>query len=66
MEAISKEKKTKQDAIDFINILEAAVYSNGGAKKNAEALKSIELARKYMNDRSPSLKMLLEYVALSI
>jgi DNA polymerase-3 subunit delta' len=66
MEAISKEKKTKQDAIDFINVLEAAVYSNGGAKKNAEALKSIELARKYMNDRSPSMKMLLEYVALNI
>jgi DNA polymerase III delta prime subunit len=66
MEAISKEKKTKQDAIDFINVLEAAVYSNGGVKKNVEALKSIELARKYMNDRSPSMKMLLEYVALNI
>lgn len=66
MEAISKEKKTKQDAIDFINALEAVIYSNGGAKKNAEALKSIELARKYMNDRSPSIKILLEYVALSI
>jgi DNA polymerase III gamma/tau subunit len=66
MDAISKEKKTKQDAIDFIDALEVAMYSNGGAKKNIDALKAVELARKYMNDRSPSMKMLLEYVSLNI
>jgi DNA polymerase III delta prime subunit len=65
MDAIAKEKKTKQDVIDLINALEAAVYAKGGVKKNAQALEAIALSRKYMNDRAPSLKMLLEYVALN-
>ncbi len=66
MDAISKEKKIKQDAIDLVNAIEAAAYSRGGAKKNAPALEAINVARKYMNDRSPSMKMLLEYVALNV
>jgi DNA polymerase III delta prime subunit len=66
MDEISKDKRPKQDAIDLIDAVEEIIYAQGVTKKNAQALEAIELARKYMNDRSPSLKMLLEYVALSI
>ena len=66
MDDITKEKRTKQDAIDFLNAIQSAVYDKSGAIEGKSALKSIEIARKYMNDRSPSLKMLLEYVALNL
>ncbi len=69
MEDITKEKRPKQDAIDFLNALQEAVYGKGvkaGPAGNTGALEAIETARRYMNDRAPSLKMLLEYVALSV
>jgi DNA polymerase III delta prime subunit len=72
MDSITKEKKTKQDAIDLINAIEAAAYLKAGARsakelaKVAPTLETIQIARKYMNDRSPSMKMLLEYVALNV
>jgi DNA polymerase III delta prime subunit len=70
MEDISKEKKFKQDAIDLLNAIQSQVYVNsktkGGLQKLAAKLEAIEKARSYMNDRAPSLKMLLEYVSLSI
>lgn len=66
IEDIAKEKKTKQDAVDFLNQIQAAVYVSKGSKNGARELETIETARKYMNDRAPSLKMLLEYVALNI
>lgn len=69
MDDISKEKKTKQDAIDFLNALEEAVHSGtkntADLKKNRQALEAILLAGKYAGDRAPSMKMLLEYVALN-
>ncbi|MDB5239028.1 MAG: polymerase subunit delta, polymerase subunit delta protein [Candidatus Parcubacteria bacterium] len=65
MEDISKEKRPKQDAVDLLNAVQEAVHAKGAAK-NAQALEAIEISRTYMNDRSPSLKMLLEYVALSV
>lgn len=69
MEEITKEKRPKQDAIDFLNALQEVVYSKGvkdGAGGNIAKLQAIETARTYMNDRAPSLKMLLEYVALNV
>ena len=74
MDDISKEKRPKQDAIDFINAIQEAIYSRahsiadpkGRLSKNAKALEAIETARTYMNDRAPSLKMLLEFVAMSV
>jgi predicted RecB family endonuclease len=63
---ISKEKKTKQEAIDFLEAIQAAIYKEKGVKNGKVILEAIETARKYANDRSPSLKMLLEYVALNI
>ncbi len=63
---ISKEKKTKQDAIDLLNAIQAVVYAERGAKEGKSALLAIELARNYIHDRAPSVKMLLEYVMLGI
>lgn len=62
---VSKEKKTKRDVIGFLDGLEAAVRAKG-VRDNAAALEAMELARKYADDRAPSLKMLLEYAAMNI
>jgi len=65
MDSIAKDKKTKQNAVDLLNSIEEIVHGSG-VRNNENALEAIETARKYMNDRSPSLKMLLEYVALNV
>jgi len=74
VEEISKEKKTKQDAIDFVSAVEAVIYENistaGKSKdsllKNKKGLEAIDLVRNYIHDRAPSVKMLLEYMALNL
>ena len=66
VDEISKEKKTKQDAIDFLNVIERVVYKKNDVKRDRKILKAIDTARNYLNDRAPSVKMLLEYVALNI
>ena len=66
LDEISKEKKTKQDALDFLDSLQSAIYVSRGVRSGLEIFRSIEIARKYLNDRSPSIKMLLEYVVLSL
>jgi len=70
MDQITKEKKTKQDAIDLLNALEELIHANSkgsiGLTKNTTALESVLLAGKYATDRAPSMKMLLEYVALNV
>lgn len=63
---ISKEKKTKRDAIEFLDALEAHIYEKNGVKAGGEALRAIDTAKKYANDRAPSIKMLLEYAILSV
>jgi hypothetical protein len=70
VDEISKEKKTKKGAIDFVNAVQEVIYSNNKSKdgliKSETAFKAIEIARSYLNDRAPSVKMLLEYVALNV
>ncbi len=66
VEDISKEKKTRQDAITFLNAIEKEVYEQKGVKNGAGALEVISKASSYMNDRAPSVKMLLEYVAMNV
>lgn len=66
LDEISKEKRPKHDAIDFLNAIQASVYDKKGAVEGKKALESTMVATKYMYDRAPSLKMLLEYVALNI
>ncbi len=63
---ISKEKKVKQEAIDFLDNLEHFIYERDGVQKGKPILEALNLARKYAGDRSPSFKMLLEYVALNV
>ena len=55
---------TKADAQEFLSSLESFLHEDG-LEKNAAALKAILKARDYLNDRSASVKQLLEYVALS-
>lgn len=68
VEEISKEKRPKHDAVELLGALERLIRGKGQASlvKSADALKAISLARGYATDRAPSLKMLLEYVALSV
>ncbi len=70
---ISKDKKTKQYAIDFVNEIQGQIRDDSQARrdgsdfsKSASALEVTQLALKYLNDRAPSVKMLLEYVALNV
>lgn len=51
---------------DFINALEAELYRNVGEPKVRQGLQDISLVRGYLQDRSPSLKMLLEHLALAL
>jgi DNA polymerase III gamma/tau subunit len=62
---ISKEKRTKQDVILLLNEIEKQIRDEKGIVEGEKSLRVIENAIKYLNDRSPSIKMLLEYVALS-
>lgn len=65
-EDITKEKKTKQYAINFLNAIQSVVYMEKGPVKGMKTLEVIDDARNYLNDRAPSVKMLMEYVALGI
>ena len=60
---ISDEKLEKSYAVEFLGALESVLAENG-VEKNKKALKAILKARDYMHDRSPSVKQLLEFVAL--
>lgn len=66
LDEVTKEKKNRQDVINFLNAVEEVIYLERGVKEASAELESIQLARKYVNDRAPSLKMLLEQVALRI
>jgi hypothetical protein len=63
---ISKERATKRDAVVFLQSVQEHIRKEKGVKVGAKALEAVDLALKYVNDRSPSLKMLLEYVALNV
>jgi DNA polymerase III delta prime subunit len=58
------EEKDKQDAIRFVDGLEQALCDDVVA--NAHALQEIEQLKRYLHDRSPSAKMILEHIALTI
>jgi DNA polymerase III delta prime subunit len=72
---ISKEKKTKYDAKLLLNAIEMSLYETRlqaersdlrGSTSAVKTFESISYARQYLDDRSPSVKMLLEYVAMNI
>lgn len=63
-ERIADEKATKSDVIEFLTALEVVLYKKG-LENNTQALKAVFKARDFVNDRSASVKQLLEFVALS-
>jgi hypothetical protein len=69
--------KAKEDARIFLESLERALYGNipnslsidnefGISQKNAVALENVVTAKRYLSDRPPSLKLLLEHLALTV
>ena len=65
------EKKDKEGALRFLNDLEVYFHHLLEKPENisedvTRALHDIEMVRTYLSDRAPSLKMLLEYLALSL
>jgi DNA polymerase-3 subunit delta' len=62
------EDKDKGKAIDFVTALEKALVP--GLKKAdstvAASLKEILMVKKYLHDRAPSVKLLLEHLCLSV
>jgi len=66
VEDITKEKKNKRDVIIFLHSLQDEIKAEKGVRSGVEALGAIDIALKYIDDRSPSVKMLLEYVALGV
>lgn len=63
---IGDEKKTKQDALDFLNTLEQELYRDGGVEKNAHLLDVCQSAREALLDRGAMIKMILENVVLNM
>ncbi len=61
---ISDEEINKSSAIDFLNNLSQVMYED--RDKNKVALQAIIKALDYINDRSASVKQLLEYVVLTM
>lgn len=62
-------EEDKEQVRDFLSALEAELYvrltkSNSGQMR--QGLGDIAMVRDYLRDRSPSLKMLLEHLALSL
>jgi hypothetical protein len=60
------EEGTKEKVRDFINALEAELHKKIADPKTRQALEDVAKVRDYLGDRSPSLKMLLEHLAVSL
>ena len=64
------EEKDKGKAIDFVTALEQILAGQlngaGDKREKAGALTEILMAKKYLHDRAPSVKLLLEHLCLSV
>jgi hypothetical protein len=74
---LKDEEGVRERVRDFLNALETILYAqldgqkpnhaeSRGKKELIEGLEDIAKVRSYTNDRSPSMKMLLEHLALSL
>ncbi len=65
---LKDDEDTKERVREFVNALEAELYNDGSltSVKTRQGLGDIALVRNYLGDRSPSLKMLLEHLALCL
>ena len=59
---IKEEKLTKSDALNFVKSLEKEMSKS--KKKDYQAIESLERAISYLNDDAPSIKVILEHLAL--
>lgn len=66
IDEIADEKRPKNDAVELLNAIQNIVYKEKSVVKGFRSLRAIELACQYSTDRSPSLKILLEFVALNV
>ena len=70
MESISDEERSKIEVVNFINALEVELKKKTDflklKKGEAKLFEQIEKVRQYSSEQSPSLKMLLEYLAFII
>ena len=63
------EEKDKGKAIDFVTALEEVLAKNIGKNnmtENAGALTEILMVKRYLHDRAPSIKLLLEHLCLFV
>lgn len=56
----------KERVRDLLDALEAELHTKVGEPRVRQALADIAMTRDYVRDRSPSLKMLLEHLALAL
>lgn len=63
---IADDEKNKADVIIFLAALERLLYADTGVSNQSSLFADIAMAKKYLTDRSPSVKMLLEHIALSL
>ncbi len=65
---VSDEDLTKADAISFLNSVESLLHEKIGKKtlnnEQAKAFQELIKMRDYLNDRAPSVKMILEHLSL--
>ena len=61
---LKDEEGLKERVRDFINALEIELSKD--VKKNKQGLEDIAMVRDYLGDKAPSLKILLEHLALSL
>ena len=58
--------KDKGQAIDFVTALEKALAPKAKTIAVAKSLQEILVVKKYLHDRAPSIKLLLEHLSLVI
>ncbi len=63
---LKDDENQKERVRDFIQALEAELYKKIPEPAVRQALEDIAMVRDYVRDRSPSLKMLLEHLALAL
>src|SRR3989344_6587069 len=67
-EKIADEEINKSVAVEFLNSVEKEIFNQSGTeelmKKNLFIFQEIDKCRNYVGDRAPSVKMLLEHIAV--
>lgn len=66
---LKDDEGTRERVRGFVNALEAELYvrpTRSNSPQARQALEDIAMVRTYLQDRSPSLKMLLEHLAVSL